>query len=344
MTYLCKNHIIHINICKISVFDTTLSDKSMAVGGERVKLRDLNYIDTIAKCGSISSAAKELYMAQSSLSQFLKNFESRFGEPLFIRTNQGLKTTYAGELYIDMIHKIYMLQRDMQQRLYDASHLSEGRVVFTISPYRAPYLLPETLPRFKEQYPGINVEIIEASMRDQEDLILGGKADLGFLSPPIVHGDIMLEPIIEEEILLAGHEWFHLKDKAHNGGIAGGRMWIDIRDIASEPYLLYSVDHRLRRFTETLFDTYKCAPVFTQCHNSFETIIRLAELGMGLTFLPETYIAKNSKLEYYHIGSNGERRTLALCFPPHGYISKATRVFADLVIETVKNQKLVEIA
>lgn len=309
-----------------------------------MKLRDLNYIDTIAKCGSISGAAKELHMAQSSLSQFLKNFESGFGEPLFIRTKQGLKTTYAGELYIGMIRKISMLQRDVQQRLYDASHFSEGRVVFTISPDRAPYLLPETLLKFKEQYPGINIEIIEARMCDQEDLILSGKADLGFLSPPIAHSDIMLEPIIEEEILLAGHERFHLKNKARDGGVAGGRMWVDISDIASEPYLLYSGDHRLRRFAETLFDTNKVAPIFTQYYSSFETIIRLAEVGMGLTFLPETYIAQNSKLEYYHIGSKGERRTLALCFPPHGYISKATRVFADLVVETVKNQKLVESA
>lgn len=334
---------MNINICKISKIDAMLSELSMCIWGSYVDIRELNYIYTIAKCGSISKAAKEIHMAQSSLSQFLKNFELRFGEPLFIRTSQGLKATYAGELYTDMIHKIYMLQRDMEQRLYDTSHLLEGRVVFAISPYRAPYLLPETLPKFKEQYPGIKVEIIEASMREQEELILSGKADLGFLSPPLTHTDITLEPIIEEEILLAGHERFCLIDKAHTRGSDNEMLWIDIRDVASEPHLLYSVDHRLRSFSERLFDDYQCEPMVIQYHNSFETIIRLAELGMGLTFLPETYIAKNSKLDYFFIGFNGERRSLALGFPPNGYVSKATRIFADLVIETVRNQKLVQI-
>lgn len=341
MTSLCVDRMMNINLCKIPKIDTVLSELPMCVGRSYVDIRELTYIYTIAKCGSISKAAEELHMAQSSLSQFLKNFELRFGEPLFIRTSQGLKATYAGELYTDMIQKIHILQRDMEQRLYDVSHLMEGRVVFAISPYRAPYLLPETLPKFKEQYPGIKVEIIEASMREQEELILSGKADLGFLSPPLAHADIKLEPVIDEEILLAGHERFHLIDKAHMRGNDGGMMWIDIRDITSEPHLLYSVDHRLRRFSERLFDDYQCEPTAIQYHNSFETIIRLAELGMGLTFLPETYVAKNSKLDYYFIGSNGERRLLALGFPPNGYISKATRIFADLVIETVRHQKLV---
>jgi len=144
--------------------------------------------------------------------------------------------------------------------------------------------------------------------------------------------------VIDEEILLAGHEKFRLAGKARPSGMAG-RPWIDVRDVMEEPYLLYSVDHRLRRFTEMLFMKNKCEPQTVQYHDSFETIIRLAEVGMGLTFLPETYIGRQSALTYFAIGEQGECRTLALGFPPYGYISKATRAFADIVMEAVRDQK-----
>ena len=52
-------------------------------------LRELTYIITIAEERSISRAADKLYMAQSSLSQFLQQYESELGITLFVRTSQA---------------------------------------------------------------------------------------------------------------------------------------------------------------------------------------------------------------------------------------------------------------
>lgn len=303
-----------------------------------MEFRELKYIYTIAKCGSLSKAAKELYITQPSLSQFLKNYEEQLGAALFLRTCQGLKLTYAGEIYIEMIKKFRLLQRDMEQRLYDASTLQEGHITFAISPYRAPYLLPDVLSNFQKRYPGIKVKITEASMIEQEGLLLNGEVDIGLLSPPLKSSAIATKPLIEEEILLVGHENFDLIKKAHSSG-HGGRPWIDIKDIIQYPCLLYSTDHCLRRFAEMLFIRSGCHPQIVQFHNSFETIIRLAEAGMGLTFLPETYIDTRSTLTYFSIGKMGEFRSLVLGFPPQGYISAATEAFVNVVTQALASQK-----
>ena len=63
-------------------------------------LRDFQYLIALAEEGSVSRAADRLYMAQSSLSQFLQQYESELGVKLFIRTTKGIRPTANGEVFI----------------------------------------------------------------------------------------------------------------------------------------------------------------------------------------------------------------------------------------------------
>ena len=53
-----------------------------------MEIKELNYLIAIAEEKSISKAADRLYMAQSSLSQFLQTLESSLDSKLFVRTLQ----------------------------------------------------------------------------------------------------------------------------------------------------------------------------------------------------------------------------------------------------------------
>ena len=69
-------------------------------GGGFLDLKELEYVVTIADEGSISRAAERLFMAQSSLSQFLARYEAELGARLFSRTGGGVRPTGAGEIFI----------------------------------------------------------------------------------------------------------------------------------------------------------------------------------------------------------------------------------------------------
>lgn len=56
-------------------------------------MKELKYLTVLAEEESISRAAERLYMAQSSLSQFLHQFESEIGTKLFVRTSKGITPT-----------------------------------------------------------------------------------------------------------------------------------------------------------------------------------------------------------------------------------------------------------
>ena len=65
-----------------------------------MNIKQAQYIQTIASEGSITAAAKKLYISQPSLSQMVRQVEKELGVTLFDRTSLPLRLTYAGEKYL----------------------------------------------------------------------------------------------------------------------------------------------------------------------------------------------------------------------------------------------------
>lgn len=302
-----------------------------------MELKEIQYILGIAEYGSLSKAAHHLFIAQSSLSQFLKNYEAQCGYTLFLRTPQGLKPTREGELYIHTARQITRLQRSLNNHLLELSQLNRGKVTFSLSSFRSPYLLPFLIPAFRRKYPNIEVSITEAHMRKQERLLTEGHVDVAFLSLPLENPDIPYLKVMEEEILLAAPIGHPILAQARQNKDTG-RLWVDYPSMNGQEFLLYSINHRLSDFSDKIFETYQIKPRVSQTHDSFETLIRLSEAGMGITFIPETYVDPKQELSYLSIGPSGQYRTLVLGYPPAGYLSKAAQVFSDLVAEQLREQ------
>ncbi|MBK8523919.1 MAG: LysR family transcriptional regulator [Betaproteobacteria bacterium] len=64
-----------------------------------MELRQLRYFCAIARCGSFSKAAGEVFVAQSALSHQLAQLEEELGTPLFHRTRRGVELTEAGRVF-----------------------------------------------------------------------------------------------------------------------------------------------------------------------------------------------------------------------------------------------------
>ena len=62
-----------------------------------MNIRHAQYIATIHECGSISAAAKKLYVSQPALSQMIQSIEKEIGTKIFDRSTTPISLTYAGE-------------------------------------------------------------------------------------------------------------------------------------------------------------------------------------------------------------------------------------------------------
>ncbi len=86
-------------------------------------LVQLKYIVTIAETGTISEAAKQLYIAQPSLTAAVKELESELGITIFRRTNKGVLLSAEGEEFLG-----YARQVIEQTNLIEERYLGTGQI------------------------------------------------------------------------------------------------------------------------------------------------------------------------------------------------------------------------
>ena len=120
-----------------------------------MEMKELAYFIAIAEERSISKAAERLFMAQSSLSQFLSILENNVGSKLFVRTSRGVRLTQEGELMLQYAYKTLSEYRSVQNEIKDMKQLKSGRVIMGVSSFRGSYLLPPVLNAFRLEHPDV---------------------------------------------------------------------------------------------------------------------------------------------------------------------------------------------
>jgi DNA-binding transcriptional LysR family regulator len=79
-------------------------------------LQQLKYILAIVSCGSISEAAKQLYISQPSLSSAVKEIEEEFGIEIFVRSPKGIALTNEGIEFLGYARQVVEQAELMEQR------------------------------------------------------------------------------------------------------------------------------------------------------------------------------------------------------------------------------------
>ena len=69
-------------------------------------LQQLKYALTIADCGSMNEAAKQLFISQPSLSETMKELEAEIGIEIFLRSNRGISLTPEGEEFLGYARQV----------------------------------------------------------------------------------------------------------------------------------------------------------------------------------------------------------------------------------------------
>ena len=145
-----------------------------------MNIKQAQYIQTIANEGSITAAAKKLYISQPSLSQMVSQVEKELGVALFDRTSLPLRLTYAGEKYLECAHTMIVANDRLENQLQDIRQENSGHLRLGISVQRGMRILPQAMPKFINRYPNVSLELRETGSVRMEDLLRYGEIDLAF--------------------------------------------------------------------------------------------------------------------------------------------------------------------
>ncbi|HHU17361.1 MAG TPA: LysR family transcriptional regulator [Clostridiales bacterium] len=307
--------------------------------------RELLYVKTIADTQSISKASKKLFVAQPSLSQALQKIEDRLGTPLFIRYPNGVKLTLAGEKYYRAATAILKIYDELCNEITEINNLKKGKITIGITNYLAVYLLPKILPKFHEKWPNIEIYIHEDNSYNIEDLLMKGSLDFGIMhyESDDDNRSLKYEALCEDMFVLVtkcNHPMAKYAEKVE------GLPYpvIDLHLFENENFVLLERDKRIRQICDSIFDELNFKPKIGLLLRNYETARRLASVGFGVTCIPFGYINISKgeyEADYYFIKGNIKPAwKTCVVINPKNYLSKAARVFIDLVKEYYKTNQL----
>jgi DNA-binding transcriptional LysR family regulator len=121
------------------------------------ELTQLRTFVAVAESGSVSAGAERVFLSQSSVSEQLKKLEERAGQPLFVRSKQGVSATPAGSRLLDHARRIIAMSEaafeDLQGRSLD------GELRIAITDYYRPHDIARILKTFSEQHPRLKLHV-----------------------------------------------------------------------------------------------------------------------------------------------------------------------------------------
>ena len=311
--------------------------------------REMLYITTVADCRSITAAARKLYISQPSLSHIVSKVEQDVGVKLFDRGTSPLTITYAGEKYVETARKILLMSDNLRKELIDAGLGEKGRINFGMPTERAGYMLPAVIPEFKKQYPGIELQVMEAKSDELLQAIL--RDDISFYVIPRSQGELPVglkaESIYREQLLLVAEgsmltEDMFLDESSVLNMTEGKRKnrCVNLSKMSSLPFVMLKKGHAIRKKTDLVLRQYGIDPKIMIELSSCISAVQLAAAGLGVAIVPQRAIDALGGMERfncYDFSVTPEFWSVNAVYKEDMYLGRAERFLIDLMKQKFQN-------
>ncbi|HOF94710.1 MAG TPA: LysR family transcriptional regulator, partial [Clostridia bacterium] len=133
---------------------------------------------TAARCGSLSHAARELYISQPAVSQAMRRLEESLGCSLFTRTSRGITLTSEGKMLYSYADKAVRLLYAAEDKLNRMQTLQSGGLMIGASDTLCQFFLLPYLKRFHYEYPEVQLQVTNRTTPETIELLKIGKVDI----------------------------------------------------------------------------------------------------------------------------------------------------------------------
>lgn len=301
-----------------------------------MNLKQARYVKTIAQCGSITAAAKKLYVSQPSLSQMLRQIEEEIGLPIFDRSVSPFRITYAGEKYLQAADIILAANEQLKSQLREIKHDHSGKLRLGISVQRAMQVLPLVLPIFARQYPHVTLELTESGSATLEELLRKGEIDLALAAIEST-GTHMTYELLEKETIgiLAG------KDSRIAKRLTSGTSVV-LQDAQDDCFISLKEGHSVRVVQDKLFRRHGFNPKILLETDALEVGKRVALETGACMLLSNIYVdeyVRQKRGEFFPLADYENHRHFYACYRKDEFIPRYTRDFVQITTSVLAKER-----
>jgi DNA-binding transcriptional LysR family regulator len=244
------------------------------MAGMRVTLGQLKAFETVARLGSFSAAADELFITQPAVSKKVRMLQEEVGMPLFEHVSKRIYLTDAGELLRRVCNEWLSTWSNFEQSIADLQGLKMGRLTIAVVT-TGKYFVPRVLGPFCTAYPGIDVAM-EVVNRDRLlERLARNEDDLYIMGVPPDDLDIDSDPLIVNPLIVVAPSTHPL----------ASRRRIRFEELADQKFLMREKGSGTRITVERLFSD-RQVPLNVQMElGSNEAIKQAVAGGLGLAIM-----------------------------------------------------------
>ena len=261
--------------------------------------RQLNYILTIAECGSISKAANKLFISQSGLNQQLIKLEKELGTRLFDRMGKQVVLTPQGQKFLMHANTILYEVNRTRLSMHEDEELKNPLHIGTIESLCAAKL-PAIVSRFREHHPQVKLQITVGTPEELIRMMEHDQLDIIYILDATRWSESWVKAMeVAEPVVFVASPAFWAQKYAEcekNGTVKWrtktvGQEEISVRQITldqilQEPFFLTEKNANYRQALDQHLASCRCclSPVLEISDTAF--IIQMLERNCGLSFLP----------------------------------------------------------
>lgn len=163
-----------------------------------VTLKQLRYIEAAGRLGSISGAAQELNISQSSVSAAIDALEENLSYDLFLRTPaKGVQATPAGVEAMEIIREFLDQHTHFRTELLSIGGEASGAIRIACFVAAVGLCVPPILQRFQAARPLVKIELFEETLEGVVSMVNQGMADIAFTYADIAGNEHDFAPLVD---------------------------------------------------------------------------------------------------------------------------------------------------
>ena len=278
-------------------------------------IRHLEIFLRVAESESMSTAAKELFISQPTVSGSIAELEKEYNVRLFERLNKRLYITEAGEKLRIYARKMLNLRNEIQRQMSSAEDTTPVRIGATVTIGTS--LLPEYISRIKET----NILVRIDNTQNIRQGILNNTLDMGLVEGRITDEDVKAIPFMKDELMMICR-----KDYKH-----AGKKTIGLSEICGEPMILREENSGTRMVIDEAYEQAGIKlNVLWNCNNT-QTILNAVEAGIGISILSPKLLKGYTELTAVPIKDSCIERDFQLVLHKDKYIGRKMHKIINLI-------------
>jgi len=287
-----------------------------------MNLPQLYYFIKLAELQHYTKAAKELYIAQPSLSDSIASLESELGISLFQKKGRNVTLTkYGEEFYIHVSQALNELERGIATMKMHSGQLG-GTIDVGCIPTLLGDFLPTAIQNYMKKNPQAKFNIFQGMSIEVAHGVAAGKYDLGFCSMVEDEPDLLFVPIMAQELVL-------IVNDAHP---LAGRKELCLSELKNYNLTTYRDCIPIGKVVRTLLQQHEVEATFSYDDEiSIGGVISESNLAAivartpflkqfdNLVLIPLSDVPKDTRLIY-------------MTFSRKNFVSSSVEAFADFIV------------